>query len=124
MRRGKILAAAATVLALLAMLTFAVSAEDSVKDGWYNDKGYYEYFENGYQYKDGEYRIDGSYFRFDENGKMYSEKWYQNPDTGDYCYYQAGGQRAENCVVKIGDYYYGFDWNGVMYANTEFNIYS
>lgn len=124
MRRGKIPAAVATVLAVFAMLTFAVSAEDSVKDGWYNDKGYYEYFENGYQYKDGEYWIDDSCFRFDENGKMYSEKWYQNPDTGDYCYYQAGGQRAENCVIKYGDYYYGFDWNGVMYDDTEFEVWS
>ncbi|MGN0451415.1 MAG: hypothetical protein ACI4FN_04800 [Acutalibacteraceae bacterium] len=124
MRRGKILAAVATVLALLAMLTFAVSAEDSVKDGWYNDKGYYEYFENGYQYKDGQYNIDGSYFRFDSDGKMYSNEWYQHPESGERYYYQAGGYRADNCVVKIGDYYYGFDWNGVMYDDTDFSIYS
>lgn len=124
MRRGKILAVAATVLALFAVFTFAVSA-DSTQNGWVRlEDGSYEYYEYGTKYTDGEYWIDSSYFRFDENGKMYSEKWYQNPDTGDYCYYQAGGQRADNCTVKIGDYYYGFDWNGVMYANTEFNIYS
>lgn len=124
MRRGKILAAVATVLALLAMLTFAVSAEDSVKDGWYNDKGYYEYFENGYQYKDGQYNIDGSYFRFDSDGKMYSNEWYQHPESGDWYYYQPGGYRADDCIAQYGDYYYGFDWNGVMYDDTEFEVWS
>lgn len=124
MRKGKILAAAVTVLAVLAMLTFTVSAEDSVKNGWYHDKGYYEYFENDYQYKDGEYDIDGSYFRFDSDGKMYNNEWYQNPETGDWYYYQPGGYRADDCIAQYGDYYYGFDWNGVMYNDAEFGLWS
>lgn len=124
MRRGKILAAAVTVLAVLAMLTFTVSAEESVKNGWYNDKGYFEYFENGYQYKDGEYNIDGSYFRFDSDGKMYSNEWYRNPETGDWYYYQPGGYRADDCIAQYGDYYYGFDRNGVMYDDTQFAFFS
>lgn len=124
MRRGKMLAAAVTVLAIFAMFTFAVSAEDAeVKNGWYSDKGYYEYFENGEQIKDCEYWIKDSYFRFDENGKMYENEWYHDEDYN-YYYYQQGGSRADDCVVKIGDYYYGFDSNGIMYNDTEFYIWS
>lgn len=79
MRRGKILAVAATVLALLAVFTFAVSA-DSTQNGWVRlEDGSYEYYENGAKYTDGEYWIDGNCFRFDENGKMYNENGIKIP---------------------------------------------
>lgn len=126
MKRGKLLAVAVLVLAILVMIPFVASAQEPSKDGWYSDKGYYEYFEDGNQYKDGEYWISeyDAYFRFDANGKMYNKEWYKNPETLDWYYYQAGGYRADNCVIKIGDNYYGFDYNGVMYTNGDFGIYS
>ena len=106
------------------MLTFTVSAEESVKNGWYNDKGYFEYFENGYQYKDGEYNIDGSYFRFDSDGKMYSNEWYQNPETGDWYYYQPGGYRADNCITQYGDYYFDYGYMVIdEFVNVKGNHY-
>ena len=37
-------------------------------------------------------------------------------------YYVKNGVFLENCVEKIGDFYYGFNSDGVMYSNTEFRI--
>ena len=126
MNKRKLLAVVVTVLAILMIIPFAASAEDPVKHGWYTDKGYYEYFDYGNQYKDGEYWINEyeSYFRFDEAGKMLSAEWYRDPETLEYYYYQAGGYKAADCVLSIDGAYYGFDWNGVMYDNCEFEIYS
>lgn len=126
MKKTRLFAVVVTVLAILLILPFSASAEEAAKDGWYTDKGYYEYFENGYQYKDGEYWIDeyGSYFRFYADGKMISGDWYRDPDTLAWYYYQPGGYRADDCVVKIGDFYYGFDGSGIMYNDTDFDIWS
>lgn len=126
MRRGKILAAVVTVLAVLAMLPFAASAEEPVKNGWYSDKGYYEYFQDGYQCKNGEHYISESnaYFRFDSEGRMYENEWYRDPETNNWYYYKAGGFRATDCVQAINGYYYGFAYNGVMYDDTDFSLYS
>ena len=44
--------------------------------------------------------------------------WHQN-DDGSY-YYVRDGEILKDCVEKIDDSYYGFDWNGVMYVDTDF----
>lgn len=128
MRKGKILAALVTVLAVFAILPFAVSAEEPVKNGWCKDKGYYEYFYYGTQYKNGEYYISGersAYFRFDSEGRMYDNEWYQDPETGKWYYYEAGGFKAKDCVMQATNgYYYGFDSDGVMRKDTDFELYS
>lgn len=125
MKKSKLFAVVVTVLAILLIIPFTASAEAAEKDGWYTDKGYYEYFDNGYQYKDGEYWITEyqSYFRFDADGKMLNNEWYQNPDSLFWYYYQSGGYRADDCTVKINGYYYGFDSSGIMYNDTDFSIY-
>lgn len=128
MRKGKIFAALVTVLAVFAILPFAVSAEEPVKNGWCKDKGYYEYFYYGNQYKNGEYYISGersAYFRFDSEGRMYDNEWYQDPETGKWYYYEAGGFKAKDCVMQATNgYYYGFDSDGVMRKDTDFELYS
>lgn len=128
MRKGNILAALVTVLAVFAILPFAVSAEEPVKNGWCKDKGYYEYFYYGNQYKNGEYYISGersAYFRFDSEGRMYDNEWYQDPETGKWYYYEAGGFKAKDCVMQATNgYYYGFDSDGVMRKDTDFELYS
>ena len=39
---------------------------------------------------------------------------------GEKWYYVKNGNLLKNCVEKINDHYYGFDENGVMYANVAF----
>lgn len=125
MNKKKLLAIAVTVLAILMIIPFAASAEEPVKDGWYTDKGYYEYFEDGNQYADGVYWIDEyqSFFRFDENGKMYNNQWYRDSE-GYYYYYQSGGYQATDEILYINGAYYGFDSSGMMFADCTFQLYS
>ena len=37
-------------------------------------------------------------------------------------YYVKDGELLKSCVEKIGDFYYGFDYNAVLYADSEFSI--
>ena len=37
-------------------------------------------------------------------------------------YYIKNGEILRHCVEKIGDSYYGFDWNGDFYPEGEFYI--
>ena len=48
--------------------------------------------------------------------------WHQNDDGSRY--YIKDGEILKYCVEKIGDSYYGFDGNGVMYADCEFSIWN
>ena len=48
--------------------------------------------------------------------------WHQNDDGSRY--YVKDGEILKGCVEKIDDSYYGFDWNGVMYANDDFSIWN
>ena len=68
---------------------------------------------------------------FSENGKNYicnndgtvitaNEGW--NNVDGNY-YYVADGNFYRNCVRKIGDSYFGFGYDGIMYDNCQFSIY-
>ncbi len=125
MNKKKLLAIVVMVLAILMIIPFVASAEEPVKDGWYTDKGYYEYFENGNQYTDGVYWIDEyqSHFRFDADGKMYNAQWYRDSD-GYYYYYKAGGYQATGEVFYIDGAYYGFDYSGMMFADCEFQLFS
>ena len=48
--------------------------------------------------------------------------WHQNDDGSRY--YIKDGEILKYCVEKIGDFYYGFDDNGTMYADSEFSIWN
>ena len=39
-------------------------------------------------------------------------------------YYVKDGQVLKECIEKIGDFYYAFKYNGVMYADDEFSIWN
>ena len=123
MKKAKLLAIVVAVMALLFVIPTVASADQY--DGWHKvADGHYEYYDYGSKVMDCEYYIDGSYFRFDENGKMYNAKWYQNPYTSDWYYYQSGGYRADSTIIKIGNSYYGFNDEGIMYDNCEFDFYA
>lgn len=48
--------------------------------------------------------------------------WHQNDDGSRY--YVKDGEILKDCVEKIDDSYYGFNWKGVMYTDSEFNFWN
>lgn len=65
--------------------------------------------------------IVGNSYAADENGvlkKLNNNAWTK---VGNNWFYCLNGSGAKDCIWKIGNQLYGFDWNGRMYANTQFN---
>lgn len=108
---------------------------------WYYDGTYYYYYgEEGKAYQ-GLKEVNGVQYLFDFDGEMYTnlattydekviivgadgvateavEGW--NLVGGCY-YYVSGGELYEDVVGLIDGNYYGFDYNGKMYTDTDFN---
>lgn len=106
-----------------------------------NDKRYYQ--PDGNLCKDIIYTIDGNQYYFNKNGwldvrrciswrgnvyfaddngvrqKLKNNSW--NEINGEY-YYVKDGVCLENCVEKIGEFYYGFKEDGTVYCDRIFNI--
>lgn len=61
-------------------------------------------------------------FYASEDGSLVTSAWVE--DNGSKYYCTKTGKIAENCVEKIGDAYYGFDYSGIMYDDTQFDIYN
>ena len=115
--------------------------ENERKNEWYNDGKYWKYYgADGKAYRNGLYEINDAQYYFsneelqvscvfsynqrcyaaDENGylkEIVSDGWFQ---LGNDWYYIQNGKPV-NGIVKIGDAYYGFNIDGKMYANEEFN---
>ena len=116
----------------------------------YHDEVYTDryYFGEDRKAVKGVHEIDGNLYCFDDyNGILLTEQffedeqgnryyagsdgvgtlvvatdgWYQHPD-GNWSYFRDGAP-VEGEVLKIGSYYYGFDFDGIMYADTDFRIY-
>ena len=69
---------------------------------------------------------DGKYYFCDEEG-IATEQTLANNDWTEIDgkrYYVKDGELLKSCVEKIGDFYYGFDYKGIMYADCEFNIWN
>ena len=67
---------------------------------------------------------DGKYYFCDEEG-IATEQTLANNDWTEIDgkrYYVKDGELLKSCVEKIGDFYYGFDYNAVLYADSEFSI--
>lgn len=114
--------------------------------GWYEDaySNKYYYGTDGKGYR-GIQTVDGKQYFFDYNARMQSggtveadgkiyivgtdgvlteaknNTWTQV--DGEY-YYLKDGALLESCVEKIGNSYYGFDWNGKMRHDERFYLYS
>lgn len=111
---------------------------------WYEEDGNrYYYGENGAGYE-GYQTLDGKLYFF-ERGRVYLDqiideerngKRYIADETGalteakknawtkagNYYYYLKDDSFLTNCVAKIGNAWYGFDWDGRMMDDTTFNI--
>ena len=108
---------------------------------WYTDEWevFYYYGEDGKAYS-GLHEIDGIQYCFSEYCRRYQDQsvtidgksYYCKPDgsaielqnnnwtkVDDHFMYVKDGQALINCVEKIGNSYYGFNYIGVMYANED-----
>ncbi|MBO4702031.1 MAG: hypothetical protein J5625_05130 [Lachnospiraceae bacterium] len=80
----------------------------------------YLFYEDGFLHEDGMVTIDGVTYISDENGiaiKAPTNGWVQ---SGKYWYYFENGKAVTGEIKKIGNFYFGFDYDGHMYVNTYF----
>lgn len=81
--------------------------------GWQkNDTGYWFARANGSYPKDQFEKIDGTWYYFDENGYMLSDKWQKRPD-GTWYYFDESGEMATDWNKINGKWYY-FSRDGAM----------
>ena len=120
---------------------------------WYQDEDtsdWYYYFEDG-KAREGLQTVNGNLYVFDNDGRMWKNDIYTDPETGDkyridangnatkisasgykegwndigggVYIYVVNGEPVTDQVMKIGNSYYGFDEEGIMYDNTDFGMY-
>ena len=86
--------------------------------------GYWYYFDYLYMVKDRIIYIeeDDSWisdaYKFDASGHMLTNKWYQD-ENGDWMYFKQNGKAARDEVIKIGNAYYGFDYQEMITDSTD-----
>lgn len=84
-----------------------------IKTGWQkNDAGYWYVRSDGSYPKEQFEKIDGTWYYFDENGYMLSEKWKKRPD-GTWYYFDKSGEMATDWNKINGKWYY-FSRDGAM----------
>ena len=84
-----------------------------IKTGWQkNDAGYWYVRSDGSYPKEQFEKIDGTWYYFDENGYMLSEKWKKRPD-GTWYYFDKSGEMATDWNKINGKGYY-FSRDGAM----------
>ena len=84
-----------------------------IKTGWQkNDAGYWYVRSDGSYPKDQFEKIDGTWYYFDENGYMLSDKWKKRPD-GTWYYFDESGEMATDWNKINGKWYY-FSRDGSM----------
>lgn len=84
-----------------------------IKTGWQkNDAGYWYVRSDGSYPKEQFEKIDGTWYYFDENGYMLSDKWKKRPDNTWY-YFDKSGEMATDWNKINGKWYY-FNRDGAM----------
>ena len=84
-----------------------------IKKGWQNnDKGYWYVRSDGSYPKEQFEKIDGTWYYFDGNGYMLSDKWKQRPD-GTWYYFDKSGEMATGWKLISNKWYY-FKEDGEM----------
>ena len=85
----------------------------TVEKGWKQDTtGHWYVREDGSYPKDQFEKIDGTWYYFDENGYMLSDKWKKRPDNTWY-YFDKSGEMATDWK-KVGGSWYYFNRDGAM----------
>lgn len=143
---GKMLADRCAWISELGKYMYADKNGVLTDTAWFKDAGYWRYLQNGEFLENGIYQIGGKLYSFDYNGylltepgeyerygeyyyisaggegELYQNKWREceilYPDDIGWVYYGADGAMLRNETQWIDGKLYGFDYNGVMYANT------
>ena len=82
----------------------------------------YYFSEDGRLYQDQTITVDGKSYYCNLDGiavELQNNRW--TKVDGKYRYVK-DGQALTNCVEKIGDFYYGFDSDGYMFTDEQFNL--
>lgn len=104
--------------------TYYYYGEEGVApNGLYEVNGVTYYFNDGYMYVDRVVRVDDKFYICSSSGTLVEIKNNTWTYVEGYYYYVKDNELLEECVEKIGDYYYGFDDEGRMYNNEEFSLY-
>ena len=91
-------------------------------DDWLFDyNNWYYFYSNGVMYRNVDwFEWNGLYFFFDENGAMYSERWYLMREYNKYFYFHSyGNMYSDEWLPWNGDWYYFYSI-GFMYENEWF----
>ena len=103
--------------------TYYFDAEGKFRNGLQTIDGKQYYLVNGQMKTNEALEIDGSYYLADSTGQLKQISgdtgWYQ---LGEQWYYIKDQHFLKNTVEKIGNKYYGFSSNGIMYKNTFFSL--
>mgnify|MGYP000201813007 CR=1 FL=1 len=93
-------------------------------EGYQTIDGKLYFFERGRVYLDQiiDEERDGKRYIADETGALAEAKKNAWTKAGNYYYYLKDDSFLTNCVAKIGNVWYGFDWDGRMMDDTTFNI--
>lgn len=85
------------------------------ENGWVkNDSGWWYDLGNGDYYKDCWKLINGSWFRFNQNGYALEEQWYYNESNNRWYWLDKGGYMANKAWRYINNKWYYFHENGEM----------
>lgn len=103
---------------------------EAVNNGWFRFGDAYYYFQNGTMLTDGVYQINGVYYGFNYDGRMYDNElfeceWEDPKDPGDYRYEtffaQEGGALYMGCWAQDEDgYWYYLNDNGVACKQMQY----
>lgn len=78
------------------------------------------YFESGQARRNTSVTIDGKSYLCLDDGSVIEANLNGWTLADGYYYYAENGELLKDCVKKIGNDYYGFNWLGQMYDNTSF----
>ena len=81
----------------------------------------YCFYKDGRLYVDEVVSMDGNSYYCTSDGLatlLESDQWHL---INEKYYYVRNGELLKGCIVQIGQAYYGFRWNGILYQDEEFN---
>ena len=84
----------------------------------------YYFYDNGFLNTYGIHSVDGKNYISKSDGSVVEAKNNNWTYVDGKYYYVKDNVVLENCVEKIGNVYFGFNYSGIMYDDTQFDIYN
>lgn len=103
--------------------TYYFGEDGKTYEGLQNIEGKMYYFMDGILFKNGRVSTsDQHHYIMDSQGVVTEAQNNAWTEVEDCRYYVKDGELLEDCIAEIEGNYYGFDYNGKMYRDTEFPI--